>query len=68
MQVVISAFHQSQSCTWCEKQTEAVTVEFYGGFLQNCALCWKCLQQAIRVHHRQEFGGESAETKKAAGK
>ena len=45
---------------------EAVTVEFYGGFLQKCPLCWKCVQQAIRVHHRQ--ADESGETKATAGK
>ena len=68
MQVMISDLYESQACAWCEKQTEAVTVEFYGGFLQKCSLCWKCLQQAVRVHHRQTAGATAAKTKEAAGK
>ncbi len=68
MKVMISAFHESESCTWCQKQTEAVTVEFYGGFLQKCPLCWRCLQQAIRVHHRQGTNDDAGRTEKTAAK
>lgn len=60
MRAMISAFHVSTTCTWCEKEAEGVTVEFDGGFLQKGALCWKCLQQATRVHAKQ------TDTKKVA--
>jgi hypothetical protein len=53
MKALILAFHESTQCTWCEKTAEGVTVHFDGGFLNKGALCWKCLQQATRVHHRQ---------------
>ena len=56
MRAIISEYHESTSCTWCERNTEGVTVEFDGGFLQKGALCWKCLQQATRVHHKQNGG------------
>lgn len=53
MKALISALAEKATCTWCEKETEAVTVEFDGGFLTKGWLCWKCLQQATRVHHKQ---------------
>ena len=54
MKAVISDFTDSETCTWCEKATEAVIVQFDGGFLQEAPLCWKCLQKAVRVRHKQE--------------
>lgn len=68
MQVTISAFHETETCAWCEKQTEAVAVEFHGGFLQECPLCWKCLQQAVRVQHRQASSGASRRQDASTGK
>jgi hypothetical protein len=59
MNVTISAWHESATCTWCQKDGEAVTVTFESGFLRDSDLCWKCLHQAVRVHHTQQ-----AETKK----
>ena len=56
MHAVISGYHESKPCTWCNRQAEGVTVEFDGGFLQKGPLCWKCLQQATRVHHKQVNG------------
>jgi len=53
MNVTISAWHESETCTWCQKNGEAVTVTFDSGFLRDSSLCWKCLQQAVRVHHTQ---------------
>jgi hypothetical protein len=53
MQIVISAYHDSATCTWCNRTVEGVTAEFDGGFLQKGPLCWRCLQQATRVHHAQ---------------
>ena len=59
MRAIISQYHESASCTWCERETEGITVEFDDGFLQKGSLCWRCLQQATRVHHRQLGGTES---------
>jgi len=54
MNVSMTDYHESETCTWCEKQGEAVTVTFQSGFLQNAPVCWKCLQKAVRVHHKQQ--------------
>lgn len=53
MKAMISGYHKSTTCEWCEKSNEAVTIEFERGFLKQSALCFRCLQQAIRVHHKQ---------------
>lgn len=66
MQATISAFYESDTCTWCEKQSEGVTVEFDNGFLQKGRLCFKCLQQAIRVHHKQNSGRTDSGPKSTA--
>ena len=54
MKALITAYHESNKCMWCGKTSEAVTVQFDGGFLSAGELCWKCLQQATRVHHKQQ--------------
>jgi len=54
MNVTISAWLDSATCTWCQKDGEAVTVTFESGFLRDSSLCWKCLKQALRVHHQQQ--------------
>jgi hypothetical protein len=59
MKALISALSTKATCTWCEKELEAVTVEFDGGFLTKGWLCWKCLQQATRVHDKQQTTAES---------
>ncbi len=56
MRIVISEYHESCSCTWCNRTAEGVMAEFDGGFLQKGLLCWRCLQQATRVHHLQSHG------------
>jgi hypothetical protein len=53
MNVVISAYHETVACTWCNKSAEGVSVQFAGGFLHKSDLCFKCLQQSVRVHHKQ---------------
>ena len=53
MKALVTAYHQSSTCTWCEKTSEAITVQFDGGFLQTSELCFRCFQQATRVHHKQ---------------
>lgn len=58
MRATITEFHNSTTCTWCERDAEGVTVEFEQGFLQKGPLCWKCLQQATRVHHKQMDGAD----------
>lgn len=56
MQAIITAWHESAHCTWCEQEKEAVTVDFGDGFIRSTPLCWKCLNQAVRVRHGQERG------------
>ena len=53
MKVQITGYHKSITCTWCDRSTEAVTVEFEDGFLRRAELCFRCLQHSIRVHHKQ---------------
>lgn len=63
MRAIISEYHESTSCTWCERDTEGVTVEFDAGFLQRGPLCFKCLHQSIRVHHKQNSNSGSSRKK-----
>lgn len=53
MKALVTAYHESALCVWCEKTTEAITVQFDGGFLQRSELCFRCFQQSTRVHHKQ---------------
>jgi hypothetical protein len=53
MKALISAYNEAAKCTWCERENEGVTVEFDGSFLKKGPLCFKCLQQAVKVHHKQ---------------
>jgi hypothetical protein len=61
MKALISAYYESAGCTWCNRTAECVTVQFDGGFLLKSELCFKCLQQAVRVHHKQTGGGQPAD-------
>lgn len=56
MRAVITLFNESALCLWCNRTAEGVTVEFDDGFLQKGPLCWRCLQQATRVHNLQDTG------------
>jgi hypothetical protein len=58
MNVVVSAYHESTTCAWCNKTAEGVSVQFEGGFLHKSDLCFKCLQQSVRVHHKQIAAGD----------
>lgn len=58
MKALISAYYESASCAWCNKTAECVTVQFEGGFLHKSELCFKCLQQSVRVHHKQAGGDD----------
>lgn len=60
MTVTLSNWQESTSCTWCEKTCECVTADFGDGFITTSPLCWKCLQQAVRVHHKQTVTGGNA--------
>jgi len=53
MKALVTDYVESARCLWCEKTTEAITVQFEGGFLQKSELCFRCFQQATRVHHKQ---------------
>lgn len=53
MKALISQWNAVETCVWCEKDKECVTVEFGDGFLRNSALCWRCLQKAVRVRAQQ---------------
>lgn len=53
MNVNLSAYRDSATCTWCERDKCCVTVSFSDGFLKSADLCWRCLQKAFRVRSRQ---------------
>ena len=53
MNIVLSEWHESTNCAWCERSKECVTADFGDGFITKSDLCWKCLQQALRVHAKQ---------------
>lgn len=53
MHVILSSFSPSAPCAWCEREKETVTADFGDGFIRSAALCWRCLQKAVRVHQRQ---------------
>jgi len=52
MDVTLTAWQESEACTWCEREKECVTVAFADGFLASVPLCWRCLQKAVRVRNR----------------
>ena len=54
MEAKITAWHENASCTWCEKEREAVTVDFNDGFIQDAPLCWACLERAVKVRARKD--------------
>jgi hypothetical protein len=59
MRAVITHFNESAHCLWCNRMAEGVTIEFDDGFLQKGPLCWRCLQQATRVHNLQAQNGSA---------
>lgn len=46
-------YNSASKCNWCEKEAEGITVEFAENFLHKGPLCFKCFQQAVRVHYKQ---------------
>lgn len=53
MNVSLTAWHDSSTCTWCEKEKECVTANFGDGFIRESDLCWTCLKKAMKVRARQ---------------
>ena len=60
MHVTLTAYHDSATCTWCERTKCCTTVSFSDGFLQSAPLCWRCLQKAVKVRNRQHTGDAAA--------
>jgi hypothetical protein len=60
MHVTLTAYHDSETCTWCERTKCCITVSFSDGFLQSAPLCWRCLQKAVKVRNRQHTGDTTA--------
>ena len=54
MDAKITAWHEQDLCTWCEKERECVTVDFGDGFIRQAPLCWGCLQNAVKVRSKQD--------------
>ena len=54
-EATLTSLKDPMDCTWCGKGGETVTISFASGFLQDAPLCWKCLQQAVRVNHKQSM-------------
>ncbi len=53
MKVSLTLWHDSATCTWCEKDKECVTTDFGDGFIRNSNLCWACLRKAMKVRAKQ---------------
>ncbi len=48
-------------CTWCERDQEGVVAGFASGILaKGSPLCFRCLQQALRVDHKQSHATQDA--------
>ena len=58
MRAVITDFEESASCLWCSRTAEGVHIAFEEFCIGEGHLCWKCLQQAIRVYHKQHAAAE----------
>lgn len=65
MRVTMTAWHEREPCTWCEREKECVTVEFEDGFLVSLPLCWRCLQKAVKVRNRTEAVGQRGDGRPA---
>ena len=63
MEAKITAWHEATACTWCEKEKEGVTVDFNDGFIHDAALCWSCLERAVKVRARKDSKPASKTTK-----
>ena len=63
MEIRITAWHESATCTWCEKQKEAINTDFADGFLHDAILCWRCLEKAVKVRSRQPNTPTAAKSK-----
>ena len=64
MKALLTAWHESASCLWCEKNRECVSVDFGDGFLTRATMCWQCVQKAVKVRAQQERSSNApAETK-----
>lgn len=61
MHIVLTQHQASAACAWCEREKETVTADFGDGFIRHAALCWRCLQKAVRVHQRQLQSASSTE-------
>ena len=54
MNVNLTNWHETETCTWCEREKECVTAGFADGFIKASPMCWKCLAKAVKVRYRQE--------------
>lgn len=58
MRAVITDFNETSSCLWCDRTAEGVQIVFEEFAIGEGHLCWKCLQQAVRVYHKQQPSAE----------
>lgn len=49
MKALLTKWHAAETCLWCQKERECVTVDFGDGFITKGKLCWGCLQKTVRV-------------------
>lgn len=54
MKVLLTVWHDSATCRWCQKTRPCVTTSFSDGFLKEAPMCWKCLETSVRVRQRSE--------------
>jgi hypothetical protein len=64
MKVLLTAWHDSATCRWCEKTRPCVTTTFADGFLQEAPLCWKCLETSVRVRQRKDEPADKSATER----
>ena len=62
MNVTLSALHETETCTWCERSKECVTATFDDGFIQSEPLCWSCLKNAVKVQNRKSSPSKSKDS------
>ena len=62
MNVTLSALHETETCTWCERSKECVTATFDDGFIQCEPLCWSCLKNAVKVQNRKSSQQKSKDS------
>ena len=63
--IVISQWHDSSDCNWCDRTKECVTAEHEDGFLSKGPMCWACLRNSVQARSRCEQTSKERAVEKA---